>query len=267
MSHKILVIDDEPDVLRLMETRLKSAGFEVLTALGPREGLIRIKQNSPDLIILDVLMPQMTGYDLVKEMKSFPEELRKIPIIVTSARRGMKDFFNPWEIHSFMSKPIDAEAFLGQVKSALKIGEAPAAGSPEAPVAAQSAPPKAKGTSVLITGIDDYLMGKLKDMLTPQGFNVELSGEENDTVEQAVQLKPKLILGQYVENPLTFDLRRVQKKLKENPETASIRFVVFCPSQIGVEAIKILETTDVLLYTKSDELLKKLSEHLKQKPL
>lgn len=269
MSHKILVIDDEPDVLILMEARLKAAGFEVITALGPKEGLIRIKEHSPELIILDVLMPQMTGYDLVRELKSFPENLRKIPIIVTSGRRGMKDFFNPWEIHCFIQKPFEAEVLLAQVRSALKIGEgAPQNPVPGAPSAApEVSAPRSKGSVVLISGIDDYLMGKMQDFLKQQGHTIELSGQEDDTLEQALKLKPKLILGQYVENPLTFDLRKIQKKLKENPETAALRFLVFCPSQIGVDALKMLDKTDVLLYSKSDELLTKLSDHLKQKPL
>lgn len=268
MSHKILVIDDEPDVLTLMEARLKSAGFEVITALGPKEGLIRIKEHSPELIILDVLMPQMTGYDLVRELKTFPENLRKIPVIVTSGRRGMKDFFNPWEIHCFIQKPFETEVLLTHVRSALKIGETvQSAASGGAPAPSSAAAPQPKGSCVLISGIDDYLMGKMQDFLKQQGHTVELSGQEDDTLEQTLKLKPKLILGQYVENPLTFDLRKIQKKLKENPATAAQRLTVFCPSQLGVDALKLLDKTDFLLYSKSDELLTKLSEHLKQKPL
>lgn len=265
MSHKILVIDDEPDVLRLLEVRLKSNGFEVLTALGPKEGLIRIKDSAPDLIILDVCMPQMTGYELVQELKKLPGDIRKTPVIVMSSRLGMKDFFNAWEIHCFIQKPFQPDHLLTQIKSALKIGASPAAAA-SAPAPLSQAPQN-PGRCVLISGIDDYLMGKLKDFLSQQGHGVELSGQEEDTVEQAARLKPGLVLGQYVENPLTFDLKRIQKKLKANPATASLRLTVFCPSQMGVDALKALEKTDVLLYSKSDELLTKLGEHLKQKPL
>lgn len=271
MSHKILVIDDEPDLLHLVEARLKTGGFEVFTALGPQEGLIRIREKSPDLIILDVLMPQMTGYQLVREIKNLPEPFRKIPIIVTSSRQDMKDFFSSWEIFGFIRKPFEGAALLEQVRAALKIkasgaGEpGPAASSPSA-AAVPSVPSSSRGL-VLISGIDDYLMGKLKDFMTQQGYSVELSGQEEDTIEQALKLKPRLVLGQYVESAMTFDLRRIQKKLKADPATQTVRFTAFCSSQLGVDAVKNLEKADVLLYQKTDELLAKLGDHLKQKPL
>ena len=168
-----------------------------------------------------------------------------IPTAVQAIQAGPQDF---------IQKPFEAEVLLTQVRSALKIGEGnsqnPVSGAAAAAPAAEA--PRIKGSVVLISGIDDYLMGKMQDFLKQQGHTIELSGQEDDTLEQALKLKPKLILGQYVENPLTFDLRKIQKKLKENPETASLRLTVFCPSQIGVDALKILDKTDDLLYSKSD---------------
>ena len=267
MSHKILIIDDEPDALNLLETRLKANNFEVITALGPKEGFARLQEGVPDLIILDVLMPKMTGYDFVRELRGFSEDYRKIPIIVTSARKGMKEFFNSWEIHSFIAKPYEAEELMKAIRSALRIKPSEASQTGEASSAAPVAFSPGKSGCVLILGIDDYLVGKLKDMFLKLQYQVEIATDEEDAFQQAVALRPKLMLGQYWEDPLTLDIKRVQKKIKSDPATQSTRFVSFAPQGLGVDAMKMLEKTEVLTYTKSEELISKVADYLKNNPL
>ncbi len=267
MSHKILIIDDEPDALNLLETRLKANDFQVMTALGPQEGLARLRETVPDLIILDVLMPKMTGYDFVREIKGMPENYRKIPVIVTSARKGMKEFFNAWEIHSFIAKPYDSEELMNRIRSALQIKSSDLPNSPETPASSSSPALRGKSGCVLILGIDDYLVGKLKDLFLKLNYQVETATDEEDAVQQAVTLRPKLMMGQYWEDPLTLDIKKVQKKIHSDPATQSVRFVAFSPAGLGVDAMKMLEKTEVLTYSKSEELMTKVTDYLKANPL
>ena len=80
MAGKILVIDDEVLLLRVYEKKLKHEGFEVVTAQSSREGLEKAKSTKPHLILLDILMPSMDGFQVLERLKSDPET-KEIPVM------------------------------------------------------------------------------------------------------------------------------------------------------------------------------------------
>ncbi len=77
---KILVIDDNPDLLRLVEDLLETSAYECMTARSAMEGLLKAKQERPQLILLDLMLPKMSGLGFMRELKNAPE-LKKIPVI------------------------------------------------------------------------------------------------------------------------------------------------------------------------------------------
>ncbi|MCM8781005.1 MAG: response regulator [Candidatus Omnitrophica bacterium] len=81
MITKVLIVDDEPDIVAVMKFTLESKGFKVITAYDGLEGLKKAKEENPDLIILDVLMPKVFGDDLAVKLKSEPDTYN-IPIIL-----------------------------------------------------------------------------------------------------------------------------------------------------------------------------------------
>jgi pilus assembly protein CpaE len=82
---KILVVDDDKDILRLLEFAIKRAGHQVISCADGEEGLVQIEAHQPDLIIADVMMPKMTGYEFCQQVRAQPSS-QKTPIIVFSAR-------------------------------------------------------------------------------------------------------------------------------------------------------------------------------------
>lgn len=80
MPKRILIVDDEPDIVVIMKFTLETHGFEVITAYDGEDGLDKARQYKPDLIILDVLMPKMLGDDVAKRLRNEPES-NTIPII------------------------------------------------------------------------------------------------------------------------------------------------------------------------------------------
>jgi len=78
----ILVVDDEVRILNFLKSKLKAAGYEVLTASNGREALNQVQTREPDLIVLDVLMPIMGGFEMLKELRSFS----RVPVIILSAK-------------------------------------------------------------------------------------------------------------------------------------------------------------------------------------
>lgn len=87
---RILVIDDEVDLVNLLTMRLEAEGYEVLSALDGRSGLDKAREERPDLILLDVMMPIMDGYQVCRFLK-FDDELKNIPVIMLTARIQEKD--------------------------------------------------------------------------------------------------------------------------------------------------------------------------------
>lgn len=115
---KILVVDDEADFVDMVRMRLEANGYEVLTAYNGRDGLEKAKAEKPDLILLDILMPELDGYTTLKELKNMGET-KGIPVLVVTAKPGMKDLFVIEGIADYIVKPFDDEDLLLRIKRAL----------------------------------------------------------------------------------------------------------------------------------------------------
>jgi len=121
--NKILMVDDEPEFLEMVKTRLEAGGYEVITASDGQQGLDKAKKEKPDLIILDLMLPKMDGYKVCGFLK---KDMRysKIPIIILSARAQGEDMKLGEELgaDAYIIKPFDAPALLGKIKELLKEG-------------------------------------------------------------------------------------------------------------------------------------------------
>ena len=128
MPKKILIIDDEPDTLVFLGTLLKKNGYEVCEASDGVEGMKKVLSDQPDLVCLDLLMPEKIGIKMYREMRK-DEALKKVPVIMvtgfsTSAIGYMdfKKFIHQRSIpapEGYVEKPIDKDELLKAVKEVL----------------------------------------------------------------------------------------------------------------------------------------------------
>ena len=122
---RILVVDDEPDFASIVQGNLEKEGFEVEVAYDGVEGLEKVKANPPDVIVLDVMMPEKDGYKMCKELKA-DERFADIPVImltavgdhVTSTRYSHADG-RSMEAEDYLAKPASAEEITASVKRLL----------------------------------------------------------------------------------------------------------------------------------------------------
>jgi OmpR family response regulator RpaB len=121
---KILVVDDEADVRRLIEVKLKKAGFEVVTAADGMEGVETAKSENPDLVVMDVMMPRMDGYTATKQIKA---EMDPAPVVVMLTAKGQESDVVEGLVggaDDYMVKPFAPRELIARIQVALiKVGK------------------------------------------------------------------------------------------------------------------------------------------------
>ena len=117
MAKKILACDDEKHIVRLVQVNLERAGFEVLTANDGKEALEKIRHHNPDLIILDVMMPYMDGFEVLQNLRRNPST-RDIPVIMLTAKAQDADVFRGWQsgVDCYLTKPFNPLELLSFVR-------------------------------------------------------------------------------------------------------------------------------------------------------
>lgn len=119
-QHRLLVVDDEQDMLLLLETLLKKEGFDVETAMSGEEAITKMEDNTPDLVITDLFMGGMNGMQL---MESIHSNTPLLPVIILSGQAQIRDAVKATHLGSaaFLTKPIEKEGLYEQVRRALNI--------------------------------------------------------------------------------------------------------------------------------------------------
>ncbi len=118
MSKRILVVDDEPNIVKMIESRLVANDYEVFTASNGMDGLSKAKEHCPDLIILDILMPEMDGTAMATAMKDDPAT-KSIPVIFLTClieKNQEKDTRHIIGGNVFFAKPFTGAALLDKIE-------------------------------------------------------------------------------------------------------------------------------------------------------
>lgn len=204
----ILVVDDEPHIRELLTQELESAGYQVRTAKDGMDGLNQIKAAPPDLIILDVMMPNINGFDLAAVLKNNPATMG-IPTIVLSIIQD-KERGHRLGVDRYLSKPIDTDVLLRDIKTLLD-----------------------QGTShrqVIVVDIDTSTTKTLTEVLLSKGYTVTQSTTGKDGLQKALALQPNMIIvdsaisvDHDLVNTLRFDngLETIFVIVVEQPQIAS----------------------------------------------
>ncbi len=252
LAKKILIIDDDADLVKTLKDRLVAAGYEIATAGDGKEGLSQVIIFDPDLIILDSLMPVMNGLQFMEKYRE-NEKMRKIPVIVISAREGVRDFFRDMPIKDFLVKPLKMDAFLDQIGKVL--------GLKAAVVSAAKVIPK----RLLLVGIDKFIQHKVEEFLKSSGWEVSLAKNDGEAFKIAQTFSPDAILCQYW-NPAweggELDTKLLAKRLSQEHSLARIHFMVYCTHGPLLEAMQTFPESQLIKYAESHDLLKEIARRL-----
>lgn len=220
-KQKILIIEDEKVLLQAIEKKLQHEGYSTVTAFDGEEGLQRAREEKPDLILLDILMPKLDGFGVLEALK---KESLNIPVIIISnsgqaveieraLAMGIKDYlvkaeFNPEEV-------------VAKVASALKDKTIKNVSEKEA-------------KKILIIEDDQLLLELSSTKLQKEGFVVEMAIDSEEGLRKALSVNPDLILLDLVLPGMSgFE---ILKQIKENPDKTISNIPIIILSNLGQDS-------------------------------
>ncbi len=118
---RVLVVDDDVDIAKMLKVRIEAEGYEFMNVMDGKEMFEVLNIKKPDVILLDIMLPNMDGYSVLREMRKH-EEYANIPVIILSAKEKKKvgDLFILEKIAFFIEKPFDTKDLLEKIKIAME---------------------------------------------------------------------------------------------------------------------------------------------------
>ncbi len=168
----ILVVDDDINIRELLRQQLENEGYDVQEAKDGMNAIQQIKINRPDLIILDVMMPQINGFDVAAVLKHDPQTA-DIPIIILSIVENKERGYHIG-IDRYLTKPINTEQLLNEIGSLLSQGTS--------------------SKKVLVVDKNASTLKTLSDVLQTQGYNVLEASNPQECINKALSAKPDMII-------------------------------------------------------------------------
>jgi len=121
MAHKILLVDDDRGIVEVIKKVLTERNFDVITAYDGNEGIEKVKSEKPDLIVLDIRMPTMNGYEFMRTLRTeyVVEGKPMVPVIMLTAKGEMEDVFKLEGAKEYLVKPVDPENLIKKIDEVL----------------------------------------------------------------------------------------------------------------------------------------------------
>lgn len=239
-GYKILIIEDEPVHLNVMKAKLEYEGYDVLVAVDGEAGYQMVKEEKPDLVLLDIILPKLDGFGVLEKLK---KDKINIPIIIVSnsgqpvevdkaMRMGAKDYlvkaeFNPADVLEKVAKVLGAPASpsLGGPRKKNGNGKtaSPSAKAPEAGIIKSSGSAK-ESVKILIVEDDKFLRDLIVQKLKREGFATSEAVDGEEGLKIAKDKRPDIILLDLILPGL--DGFEVLRRIKSDASIASIPVIV-----------------------------------------
>ncbi len=122
MTYKLLIVDDEKDIVETLQSRLHKEGYEIVVAFDGEEALLKVKNDNPDIILLDLMLPKRNGFDVLKEIREKHTDKWR-PIIIISAQAELDSVKQCYDLEAdhYLTKPCTMENILKGIKTMISL--------------------------------------------------------------------------------------------------------------------------------------------------
>lgn len=227
---RVLVIDDDADTRHVLKNQLEELRFEVITAASAEVGLKTAREERPDLITLDLLMPEMTGWEALKEFKGAPD-LQDIPVVIISVVAGEQDRGNIFGAVDLLTKPIDQDDLITVLRRNLR---------------------EPRGGRALVVEDDSGTQELFTRYLEGAGLQVTLAGNGEEAETALKGFTPDIILldlGMPVMDGTAF-----LQRLRKDPTRAEIPVIICTGKELTAEERERLLSQATEIMVKGDDL-------------
>ncbi len=198
---RVLIVDDDVHIRELLRQELVEAGYRVGEAADGREALAHIRRERPDLVILDVLMPEMSGFDVAAVLKSDPQTM-DLPILILSIVED-RDRGHHLGVDGYLTKPVTADVVLEEVERLLVQG--------------------VSRRRVMVVDEDASTLTALADVLQGRGYEVVEAASGEEAIEKALRTRPDMIIL----NVVLSEQREIVKTLRFEKGLEHVLFLLF----------------------------------------
>jgi DNA-binding response OmpR family regulator len=199
--HTILIVDDDVHIRELLRQELHEAGYQVQEAGDGREALAQIRQKRPDLVVLDVMMPEMSGFDVAAVLKGDPQTM-DLPIIILSIVEDQERGYR-LGVDRYLTKPIEPGVVLEEIERLLAQG--------------------VSRNKVMVVDEDASTLKTLTEVLRAKGYEVVEAASGEEAIEKALRARPDMIIL----NAVLPQQREIVKTLRFERGLEHVLFLLF----------------------------------------
>ena len=196
----ILVVDDDDGIRSLLKQELGEAGYNIEEAANGKEAITKIRAKRPDLVILDVMMPEMNGFDVAAILKNDPQTM-EIPIIILSIVQDKSRGFRIG-VDRYLTKPIDTDLLFSEIGDLLEQGKS--------------------RKKVMVVDEDSITVRTITDVLQAKGYQV-VESDGKELVEKAIEAQPDIIIL----NSIISDKHEIVKTLRFEKGLENVLFLIY----------------------------------------
>jgi DNA-binding response OmpR family regulator len=196
----ILVVDDDEGIRSLLKQELTEAGYNVEEAADGKAAIVKIRERRPDLVILDVMMPEMNGFDVAAILKNDPQTM-EIPIIILSVVQDKARGFRIG-VDRYLTKPIDTGLLFSEIGNLLEQGKS--------------------RKKIMVVDEDSVTIRSLTDVLEAKGYQV-VESDAKELVENAIAAQPDIIIL----NSLISDKHEIVRTLRFEKGLENVLFLIY----------------------------------------
>ena len=227
MKECILLVDDDPEILSLVGSFLRKRDYEVITADNGQTGLAKARAHRPDLILTDVLMPQMDGYAFYKELKN-DNLLKKIPVLIVTGRGKMEDSFKVIGADGFIAKPFTPDDLVSEIEHVFRITEAHR--TPDA----AAGRPALKEKKILALASEKIVSNDMIYQAKQAGYQLETVLTGADIIAKVISFLPDIIFMDIQPKDMSaYALVDVLRKLPQCADQPILGYCYYAADQLG----------------------------------